>query len=179
LPDSLEPFFAETVDVGYVNALPDTLALAAWDHASDRDVVRTVERLAIAVAFASYLLWETRRVLGEASVAAVTRACAHSTLAYVLVVSTSVQPWYFILPVTLASVLGWSTSLARIAISYGLLALPMLYVYYYLRELTPGWMYLVYGLAPLLWLIPDVRKRLAARQSRELHHARTVTIVTD
>jgi hypothetical protein len=164
LPDSLEPLFAETAGVGYVNALPDTLVLAAWDHVADRDAARTLERLLIVVGFGSYLIWEARRVLTEASVAAVARACARSTLIYVLVVSTSVQAWYFVLPVTIAAVLGCSTSQTRITISYALLALPVLSVYYYLRELTPGWMYIVYGTAPLLWLVPAVRTRMAHRR---------------
>ena len=46
------------------------------------------------------------------------------------------------------------------ALSSAALALPALYLSYYLRELTPGWVFVVYACAPLLVLLPEV---LAAR----------------
>ena len=39
------------------------------------------------------------------------------------------------------------------------LALPALYLSYYLREKTPGWVFLVYGFGPLLVLLPDLVAR--------------------
>jgi hypothetical protein len=162
LPDSLEPLLAETAGVGYVNALPDTAALAIGDHVLGRDLARAIERLLIVVGFGAYLIWEARRVWADPTPAAVARACGRSILIYVLVVSTSVQPWYFYLPLGMAIVLGWRTTFARIAISYSLLALPALYLHYYLRDATPIWIDVVYGLAPLIWLTP----RLGARPRR-------------
>ena len=78
------------------------------------------------------------------------RATARSSLVYVLLVSTSVQAWYFALPVSLAILLGLHSALARVTIGYALLALPTFYVSYYLRDLTPAGVWLIYGLVPLL-----------------------------
>ena len=80
------------------------------------------------------------------------RACARSSLIYILVVSTSMQTWYFCLPVGMAVVLGWRATFTRVTIAYSLLALPALYLNYYLRESTPLWVDLVYGLGPLVLL---------------------------
>jgi len=161
LPDSLDPLAAETAGVGYVNALPDSLALAIADQALTpagvpttlaRELTRGVERFVVLAGFGLYLFWESRRVWSNPTVAAVVRASARSCLIYVLVVSTSVQTWYFCLPVALAVVLGWRAPLTRITVGYSLLALPALYLHYYLRESTPLWVDAVYGLAPLLFL---------------------------
>jgi hypothetical protein len=157
LPDSLEPLLAETAGVGYVNALPDSLALAVGDHVLGRDLVRALERLLIVVGFGAYLIWEARRVWADATPAAVARACGRSILLCVLVVSTSVQTWYFYLPLACAVVLGWQPTLTRVTVSYSLLALPALYLHYYLRDATPVWIDVVYGLAPLVWLVPHLR----------------------
>jgi hypothetical protein len=159
LPDSLEPLFAETANVGYVNSLPDSLALAVADgvlrsvgvpQAFARDLTRGIERLLVLVGFVAYLIWELRRVWVCPNAASVARASARACLVYVLVVSTSVQTWYYCLPVALALGLGWRTTLARVTIGYSLLALPALYLSYYLRGNTPFVIYVVYGLAPLL-----------------------------
>ena len=56
-------------------------------------------------------------------------------------------------------VLGWQQTLTRITVSYSLLALPALYLHYYLRDATPFWIDIVYGLAPLVWLVPRSRAR--------------------
>jgi len=161
LPDSLDPLAAETAGVGYVNALPDSLALAFADQVLTpaglpmtvaRELTRGLERFLVLVAFGVYLLWESRRVWSQPSVAAVARASACSCLMYVLVVSTSVQTWYFCLPVAMAVVLGWRATSTRLAVGYSLLALPALYLHYYLRESTPFWVDIVYGLTPLLFL---------------------------
>jgi hypothetical protein len=162
LPDSLEPLLAETAGVGYVNALPDSLALAVGDHVLGRDLARAIERLLIVVGFGAYLIWEMRRVWADTTPAAVARACGRSILIYILVVSTSVQAWYFYLPLAMAVVLGSHATLTRVAVSYSLLALPALYLHYYLRDATPIWIDLVYGFAPLIWLNP----RLGARPGR-------------
>jgi hypothetical protein len=159
LPDSLEPLLAETAGVGYVNALPDGLALAVGDHVLGRDLARAMERLLIVVGFGAYLIWEARRVWADATPAAVARACGRSILIYVLAVSTSVQTWYFYLPMALLIVLGWHQALTRVTVSYSLLALPALYLRYYLRDATPIWIDVAYALAPLVWLVPRLRAR--------------------
>jgi hypothetical protein len=174
LPDSLEPILAETATVGYVNSLPDSLALAVADRIlapagvqQARSVARAVERLVILAAFGVYLLWEVRRVWRDTSPSSVARACARSCLVYVLIVSTSVQTWYFYLPVALALGLGWRNSLARVAVGYSLLALPALYLSYYLRDSTPLGVQLVYGLAPIApTAIAAVVRRIAPRSGR-------------
>jgi hypothetical protein len=167
LPDSLEPILAETVGVGFVNALPDGLALAVADQvlapagmpsAPARELTRSVERLLVLATFGVYLIWEARRVWSDANVAAVVRASARTCLIYVLVVSTSMQPWYFCLPVALSVLLGWRSSLTWSIVGYGVLAVPALYLSYYLRDATPFGVTLVYGLVPLapaatVWLL--------------------------
>jgi hypothetical protein len=156
LPDSLGPLLNETAGVGYVNSLPDSLSLAlAKSLSAPVDLVRTLERLIVLVGFAVYLVWEARRVWLHASPAAVARALARSSLIYILAVSTSVQTWYFCLPVAVAAALGLRR-LTQVTLAYSLLALPALYVNYYLRDSTPVWAYFVYGAAPLLLLVPDL-----------------------
>ncbi|MGI9145732.1 MAG: hypothetical protein ACR2IK_04150, partial [Chloroflexota bacterium] len=161
LPDSLDPLVAETAGVGYVNALPDSLALGVADHllapvglptTLGRELMRAIERAFVLGAFGVYIVWESRRIWGRPTVAAVARATARSSLLYVLVVSTSVQTWYFCLPVALALVLGWRATFTKLTVAYSLLALPALYLHYYLRDSTPIWVDGVYGLAPLLFL---------------------------
>ncbi|MDQ6674718.1 MAG: hypothetical protein M3069_28940, partial [Chloroflexota bacterium] len=135
LPDSLDPLAAETAGVGYVNALPDSLGLAIADQVLTpaglpmtfaREVVRGFERAVVVLAFGLYLVWESRRVWSNPTVAAVVQASARSCLIYVLVVSTSVQTWYFCLPVGMAVVLGWRAAFTRVTVAYSLLGLPAL-----------------------------------------------------
>jgi hypothetical protein len=169
LPDSLEPLLAETTTVGYVNALPDSLTLFIVDRGvapgqPTLELARLSERLLVLVAFTAYLTWETRRVLCSPSAACIARATARASLLYVLVVATSMQPWYLCLPLSLAVVLGCRSSLARVAIGYSLLALPALYLHYYLRGQTPAWVDVVYALGPLVALTPALQRRAGARR---------------
>jgi hypothetical protein len=173
LPDSIEPLLAETATVGYVNSLPDSLGLALADAALGplaglsqevaREVTRGLARVVLLSAFGLYLVWETRRVWTCPHAASVARATARACLIYVLLVSTSVQTWYFCLPVALALGLGWRAALARVNVGYSLLALPALYLSYYLREATPVAVFLVYGFAPLLPLWQARLRRARAR----------------
>jgi hypothetical protein len=80
-----------------------------------------------------------------------------------LLVSTSVQTWYLCLPVSIAVALGWRRRLTQITLAYSVLALPALYLSYYLRELTPAWVFLVYGASPLLLLGIDLAAWARAR----------------
>jgi hypothetical protein len=174
IPDSLEPLLAETATVGYGNSLPDSLVLAVADTVlapagvqQARSVARAIERLVILAAFGAYLLWEARRVWGDTSPPSIARACARSCLVYVLIVSTSVQTWYFCLPVALALGLGWRNSLARVTVGYSILALPALYLSYYLRDSMPFGVNLVYGLAPVTpTVITALARRVASRTGR-------------
>lgn len=166
LPDSLDPLLNETAGVGYVNDLPDQLTLAlARQLGSVADALgpaRLFERgLGLAI-FGVYLLWEARRVSTDGRPASVVRATVLSVLVYVLLVSTSMQPWYFALPVSLAVLLGLRSALARVTLAYAGLALPTLYSSYYLRDLLPGVVWLGYGAGPLLLLLPGWRGRPGA-----------------
>jgi hypothetical protein len=173
----LEPLLAETANVGYVNSLPDSLALAVADgvlspagasQTPARDAARALERLFVLVAFGAYLVWETRRVWLCPDATSVARASGRACLVYVLLVSTSVQTWYFCLPVALVVGFGWRATLTRVTIAYSVLALPALYLSYYLRESTPLLVNLVYGLTPLLPLVAkhlQIRTRPDERES--------------
>jgi hypothetical protein len=163
LPDSLESLLNETARVGYVNSLPDTLVqslLGSLGASAALDAARVLERVLVMAVFAAYLAWEARRLWVDPRRAAVARAVARASLVFVVLVSTSVQTWYFCLPVSIAILLGLREPVARLALAYAALALPALYLSYYLREQTPGWVFVVYACAPLLVLMPEL---LAAR----------------
>lgn len=168
LPDSLDPLLAETASVGYVNSVPDTLALAVSDHVfgvppkvtpgfppshtpadTAREVTRGLERILSLAIFGIYLVWETRRVVASPVAASIAAATARSCLIYILLVSTSVQTWYFCLPVAVALTLGWRNLLSQVTVAYSLLALPTLYLSYYVRESTPLAVFVLYALLPL------------------------------
>ena len=164
LPDSLTPLVDETAGAGYVNSLPDSLARLVADRlAAPLELTRTLERLLVLGGVLVYVVWEWRRVWSDATAAAVARALCRSTLVYVLAVSTSVQTWYFCLPVSVAVALGCRWRWAQLALAYSALALPALYLSYYLRAATPWWVYVAYGLIPLAVLVPGlVRARARA-----------------
>jgi hypothetical protein len=171
LPDSLDPLLNETAGVGYVNSLPDTIVVMFVDRfGAPLDPARNLERLLCLAAFGLYLAWEARQVWADPSRAAVARGLARSCLVYVLVASTSLQTWYFCVPLSIALALGWRRRIARLTLAYSALALPALYLSYYLRDSTPAWVFLVYACAPLLVLVPDA---IAARRG-----LRVTTVVT-
>ena len=150
LPDSLDPLVTETANVGYVNSLPDMVVVLLSERSGvPLDSARVFERALILAAFAIYLVWEGRRVWCDPSRMSVARALARSSLLYVLLVTTSMQTWYLCLPVSVAVALGSRRRFTQLTLLYSALALPALYLSYYLRESTPGWVFLVYGLAPL------------------------------
>ena len=164
LPDSIAPLLNETAGVGYVNALPDGVALAVAKNVSASvELARALERLVIVSAFVAYLVWEARRVWTLASPGAVAVALTRSSLIYIVAVSTSVQTWYFCLPVAVAAALGWRSRLTRVTLAYSVLALPALYLSYYLRDSTPAWVMAVYGVAPLVFLAPGLAAWARAR----------------
>jgi hypothetical protein len=163
LPDSLDPLVNETAGVGYVNSLPDALVQILVERiGAPIAAARSLERGLVLALFAAYLLWEARRVWTGPTRAALARGLARSCLIYVLVASTSVQPWYFCLPLSIALVLGWRQRIARLSLAYAALALPALYLTYYLRASTPAWVFLLYAFLPLTVLVPDVLVKRAA-----------------
>ena len=162
LPDSLDPLLNETAGAGSVNELPATLvqhALSAFG--TPPLVAHGAERLLVVLGFGVYLLLEAGRVIRLPTAAGVARATARSVLIYVLLVSTSVQTWYFCLPIAAALLLGWNSRLTHVAVAYGVLALPTLYAHYYLRDAAPVWLDLVYVCAPLAWLAVDTLRARA------------------
>jgi alpha-1,6-mannosyltransferase len=155
LPDSLDPLFEETGNVGYVNALPDTFLLMLVGHApATLDRARGVERVVILIMFAAYLLWEARSVWLDPTRRGIARGLVRACLVYILVVSTSVQTWYFCLPVAVVVLFGVRSGLTQLCLAYAALALPALYLSYYLRDATPGWVFVGYAFGPLLVLLP-------------------------
>jgi hypothetical protein len=160
LPDSLDPLVNETAGVGYVNSLPDALVQILVERiGAPIDTARGVERGLVLALFVAYLIWEARRVWAEPTRAALARGLARSCLIYVLVASTSVQPWYFCLPLSIALVLGWRQRVARLSLAYAAVALPALYLSYYLRAGTPAWVFLLYAFLPPIVLVPDVLRQ--------------------
>jgi hypothetical protein len=77
-----------------------------------------------------------------------------------------VQPWYFILPLGLAVLLGMHDVLARVAVAYTLTALVALYVHYYLQDAVPGVLYLAYAGLPLLIAVRLSRPALGGWRDR-------------
>jgi hypothetical protein len=168
LPDSLDPLLNETAGVGYVNALPDHLALGAAERvtvvfgspeAETRELARVVERVLGLAMFGLVLALETRGVWRDPSPRSIVHATAASSLAVILVVSSSLQPWYFALPLALSVLLGWRDRLTRVVVGYSVLGLPTLYLAYYLREGTPEVVWLVCALVPLLPLLGSLPAR--------------------
>jgi hypothetical protein len=167
LPDSLDPILRQTGGNLYANAIPDLVSLTVADHvlyaaglslASARETTRLAMKVLVDLAFVLYLLWELRRLWtpaveqhqGNTSITQFVGASARATLVIIMVVSIWVQPWYFILPLGLAVLLGIGDTTARVAIGYTLTGLTALYVHYYLQDAAPGFIYLVYAGLPLL-----------------------------
>ena len=163
LPDSLDPLIAETTANGSVNVLTDMLTTTVLDRltldSASRARSRDLARVLTLAAFAVYLLWEARYVSRNPNANAIAAANARSCLVFIVLISPTIQPWYYSLSLALAVVLGASRTLGRLAIGYTLLALPVLYLHYYLREATPGWVDVLYGFAPLLPILLQTRPR--------------------
>ncbi|MBV9543180.1 MAG: hypothetical protein JOY61_02250 [Chloroflexi bacterium] len=173
LPDSLDPILRQTGGNLYANAVPDLLSLTIADdvlstHAPlsvARDEARTAMKALVDAIFLLYLIWEMRQVWlsaaggRRAALMSVIRASARATLVIILVVSIWVQPWYFVLPLGLALLLGVRTLLAKISIGYTLTALAAMYVHYYLQDAVSSAIFLVYAGLPLLLAIPELLGR--------------------
>ena len=55
--------------------------------------------------------------------------------------------------------------MARLALAYSALALPALYLSYYLRAQTPGWVFVLYASAPLVVLLAELPIIRSAQRS--------------
>ena len=124
-PDVVAAFAAERLDL----AVP---AARAWTHALAR------------AAFGIYLVWELSRLWpvarrgGREALLATIRASARALLLLPLLVLTWVWSWYFSWPLALATLLGWSSGLARVVVAYTLVAPPIVYAHQYLGDQLPA-----------------------------------------
>jgi hypothetical protein len=190
LPDSLDPILRQTGGTLYANAVPDLLSLTMADrilaqHAMPLMLARDTTRLAMKAIvdsiFVLYLLWEMRQVWlaaaagRHAALVTLIRAATRASLIIILVVSIWVQPWYFVLPLGLAVLLGVQSMLTRLSIGYTLTALPAMYVHYYLQDAVSGAIFLVYaGVPPLLLALEVLRRRSVSRRDRARLRVRRV-----
>ena len=77
-------------------------------------------------------------------------AGVRSYLVFLLLVSTQVLSWYFVWPVVLAAALGWGSTLARIAVAYSVLYLPVFYaIHEDLVQATAPWL-IGYAFLPVI-----------------------------
>jgi hypothetical protein len=165
LPDSLDPVLSQTGGALYANALPDIVSLSVSDQvlaprgmtlAVARSTARGWMKLLVDVIFLAYLVWEVwhlwRTAAGSRTdaVRALLGSSIRLLMVVILVVSIWVQTWYFVMPLALAALLGWRSTLTRTVVAYTLTALPVLYTHYYLQDDAPDAIFWLYGLLPLL-----------------------------
>jgi hypothetical protein len=162
----------------YVNAIWDLptswIARAVIDRRGHdlegaNEAVRAWPRTILRVLLVAYAGFEAVRVWASAR-GADTIARAHSVveattrilLVALLIVANQVLAWYFTWPVAIAASLGWRSSLAKLAIAYSVLYLPLFYAIHedLVRETAP-WL-LTYAVAPVIWLYAD--RQLNSRQ---------------
>jgi hypothetical protein len=165
LPDSLDPVLSQTGGALYANALPDVVSLVVSDQvlaprgmtlAVARSTARGWMKLLVDAIFLAYLVWEVWHLWRTAggsrtdAVRALLGSSIRLLLVVILVVSIWVQTWYFVMPLALAALLGWRSTLTRTVVAYTLTALPVLYTHYYLQDDAPDAIFWLYGLLPLL-----------------------------
>jgi hypothetical protein len=151
----------------YVNAiwdLPTTYIARRWvdrygeNLAAADESVRFWPRAILQVLFVIYVglevgrLWTARRVVQAERARAVAEASTRIFLVLLLVVANQVLAWYFAWPLATAASLGWRSPMAKLAVAYTVLYLPLFYAIHedIVRETAP-WL-LTYALAPLIWL---------------------------
>jgi hypothetical protein len=152
----------------YVNAiwdLPTTYIARRWidrhgeNLAGADEAVRFWPRTILRGLFLAYIalevsrLWTSRGAAHAVRAQAVAKAGTRIFLVALLVVSNQVLAWYFTWPIATAASLGWRSSLAKLAVGYSVLYLPLFYAIHedLVRDTAP-WL-LIYALAPLLWLL--------------------------
>jgi hypothetical protein len=151
----------------YVNAiwdLPTTYIARRWvdrngeNLAAADEAVRFWPRTILQVLFVAYLglecrrLWTSRQVVQAERARAIAEAGVRVLLVALLVVANQVVAWYFAWPLAIAASVGWRSPLAKLAVAYSVLYLPLFYAIHedVVRETAP-WL-LTYALAPLIWL---------------------------
>ncbi|MBI3968603.1 MAG: hypothetical protein HY329_23460 [Chloroflexi bacterium] len=187
--EALAPLVAAAGGKLYQNSVPDVLAhvlaTSLFDpFGRDPETALATSRFWVKVVarglFLAYLAYELRRLwpaAGRDANEAVTAALAAATralLVLLLVVLTWVLTWYFTWPLALATLLGWRSQLARVAVGYTITALPVFYVHHYwyavYQSEMPDALLFFYAVPPLL--IPMVeRLRLARVQILETRGA--------
>ena len=172
---------AGTAGDRYVNAiwdLPTRYIARRWvdrngeNLAAADESVRFWPRTILQALFVVYLGFEVRRLwkccpsIQAERARAVAEAGTRIFLVALLVVANQVLAWYFAWPLALASSLGWRSSLARLAVAYSVLYLPLFYAIHedIVRDTVP-WL-LAYALAPLIWLfVLRTTRQVQAHQS--------------
>ena len=97
--------------------------------------------------------WRSRSAGHAASARVVAEAGTRIFLVALLAVANQVLAWYFTWPLALAASLGWRNALAKLAVGYSVLYLPLFYAIHedLVRDTAP-WL-LTYALAPLVWVL--------------------------
>jgi hypothetical protein len=153
----------------YVNAiwdLPTTFIARRWidrggqNLAGADESVRVWPRTILRGLFVAYIgfevvrLWAARGAAQTARAQAIVEAATRLFLVALLGVSNQVLAWYFTWPLATASSLGWRHPLAKLAVGYSVLYLPLFYaIHEDLAGETAPWLLLTYALAPPLWLL--------------------------
>jgi hypothetical protein len=141
----------------YVNALVDLPTPWLASHLVDRAgenlpaaeaAIRFWPRSILRGLFVAYVAWEAFRVHTAATLPL--DAAVRTVLVLLLLVVTQVLAWYFVWPVVLAAALGWRSTLARIAVAYSVLYLPVFYaIHEDLVPTTAPWL-IGYAVLPVL-----------------------------
>jgi hypothetical protein len=157
----------------YVNALLDLPTGWVATHVVDRSgqdvaaaeaAVRAWPRAIIRVLFLAYLAWELRRVWRSGRVMTALEAATRGYLVALLLVVTQVLSWYFTWPLAVAAVLGWRSTLARVAVAYAVLYLPVFYAIHADLVPNPALLLVAWASLPLLIVPGSLRSR---RESRD------------
>jgi hypothetical protein len=107
----------------------------------------------------------SREGVRDVHATSVVEAATRIFLVALLVVANQVLAWYFAWPLAIAASLGWRNSLAKLAVAYSVLYLPLFYAIHedLVRETAP-WL-LAYALAPLIWLfVLGMSRQIQAHQ---------------
>jgi alpha-1,6-mannosyltransferase len=153
----------------YVNALVDLPTGWLATHLVDRSgqdvaaaeaAVRAWPRVIVRVLFVLYVTWELLQIWRSDRETAVIEAAVRSYLVALLLVVTQVLTWYFTWPVALAAALGWRSTLARVAVAYSVVYLPVFYAIHAQLLPNPAPVLLGYAILPPLIFFSAARAAL-------------------
>jgi hypothetical protein len=159
----------------YVNALLDLPTGWVASHVVDRSgqdvaaaeaAVRVWPRAIVRVLFLVYVVWEARRIWRDPGLLAVLEAGLRGYLLALMLVVTQVLSWYFTWPLALAAVLGWRSTLARVAVAYAVVYLPVFYAIHADLVPNPAPLLLAWAVLPLVIVLGSLRSRLGSLRSR-------------